>query len=455
MLRGRAVGPLSAPGSCSARGYSRPMDVDAIGEIFAATPLLKEMEKIVAGGDYSVFESQAKRQHFIPRFHLKRFSRERGGRDYLFQLDVHRGRPQRIQPEEAASRRYFYATLDEEGNRNNRIEGFLALVERHAAPAFKRLLEAPEKLSDSDRATIAFFLALLDARTPGGTERGADLADTTMRMMFANSFSDANSFASKYREWFGEATDEEIEDFRRRTLEMLRSGQVGYSNPRTAALGLTFSVSGEIAAYIFDMHWTLLTTEGRGFVTSDRGLAMYDPAPKYPWSGNSWRSSPRAQTSIPLSSSAALIIEPGERKLDAVAVEASDVEAINLRSYGWAGDYIYGETQEGVAAVRRAAKRRPGDVVRPKPNHQIVLLEADPSDDSLANAHRRRGWPPYLHVDGQRHDYVVIGPEGDPVGTMERTSEIVKARARRALGLGPNDPLPGEPGFDPVNLGLM
>jgi hypothetical protein len=56
-------------------------------------------------------------------------------------------------------------------------------------------------------------------------------------------------------------------------------------------------------------------------------------------------------------------------------------------------------------------------------------------------------------VDGERHDYVVIGPDGDPVGTMERTTEIVKERARRALGLGPDDPLPGEPGFDPVSLG--
>jgi hypothetical protein len=429
------------------------MDIEALSEIFAATPLLKEMEEIVAGGDYSVFESEAKRQHFIPRFHLKRFAHERDRRDYLFQLDVRSGQPRRIQPEQAASRRYFYAALDDEGNRNNRIEGFLALVEGHAAPAFERLLDAPEKLSDSDRATIAFFFALLDARTPGGTQRGADLADTTMRMMFANSFSDSASFAKKYREFFGDGSDEEIEDLRRRTLDMLKGGQVGYSNPRTAALSLTFSVSGEVAAYIYDMHWTLLTSDGPSFVTSDRGLAMFDPAPEYPWSGNSWRSSSRAQTTIPLSSPTCLLIEPGEAKLDIGKADASVVEAINLRTYGWAGDYIYGETQDVVAAARRAAKRRPADVARPKPNHQVVVLEADPADDSLSEAHRRRGWPPYLVVDGERHDYVVIGPDGDPVGTMERTTEIVKERARRALGLGPDDPLPGEPGFDPVSLG--
>jgi hypothetical protein len=428
------------------------VDLEAVSEIFATAPLFKEMEKIVAGGDYSVLESEAKRQHFIPRFHLKRFSLERDGRDYLFQLDVESGKPQRIQPEEAASRRHFYAALDEHGNRSNRMEGFLALVESHAAPAFERFLENPEDLGDADRATIAFFLALSDARTPGGAERGADLADTTLRMMFTNSFSDPGSFAKKYRELFGEATDEEIEEFRRRTLDMLKSGQVGYSNPRAAALGLSFSVSGEVAANIFDMHWTLLRSEDGRFVTSDRGLAMVDPAPEYPWSGNSWRSSPRAQTTIPLSSSSCLLIEPGETGLELKSADASLVKAINLRTYGWAGDYIYGETQDVAAAVRRAAKRRTADIARPKPNHQVVVFETDPQDSSLAEAHRLRGWPAHLFVDGQAHDYVVIGPDGDPVATIEQTSEIVKERARRALGLGPDDVLPGEPAFDPLGL---
>jgi hypothetical protein len=273
------------PGSAQRATLDDDVDVERLSEIFAATPLLKELERIAASGDSSAFESEAKRQHFIPRFHLARFTRERDGRDYLFQLDVRTGRPQRIQPEQAASRRYFYAVLDDDGVRNNRIEGFLALAERHAAPAFERLLARPGRLNDSDRATIAFFLALLDARTPGGTERGADLADTTMRMLFASTFSDAPTFAKKYREFFDDDSDEAIEAFRQRTLEMLKTGEVGYSNPRAAALQLTFSVSGDVAAAIFDLHWTLLKGDG-GFVTSDRGLAMFDPAPESPWSGN-------------------------------------------------------------------------------------------------------------------------------------------------------------------------
>jgi hypothetical protein len=430
------------------------VDADAFIKTFEETPLFKQMERTVAGGDYSALDSEARQQHFIPRFHLKRFSQERDGKNYLFQLDVHSGQPKRIQPEQAASGRYFYAVTDDEGTRHNRIEGFLAVVENHAAPAFARLLADPKKLSGSDRATIAFFLALLDVRTPGGTERGANMLDTMMRMMFASNFSDAPNFAKKYRELFGEANDEEIEEFRRRTLGMLRSDEVGYDSPRTAALSTGFRASGEIAAHIFGMTWTVLGSTDEYFVTSDRGLAMFDPKPKYPWSGNSWESSPKAQTTIPLSSQICLLIEPGGRDdPEVVDVDPGLVEEINLRTYGWAGDYVYGETQEIVVNLRRVAKRRPAEIVRPKTNHQVVVFEADPADRSLAEEHRRRGWPPYLPVNGEPHDYMVIGLEGKPVETMESTTELVKQRARRVLGLRDDEPLPGKPGFDPVNLG--
>jgi len=59
-------------------------------------------------------------------------------------------RTQRVETKSAASRRYFYALLDEEGNRNNRIEGFLARVETYAAVALRAKLSAPA----SNRATV-------------------------------------------------------------------------------------------------------------------------------------------------------------------------------------------------------------------------------------------------------------------------------------------------------------
>jgi hypothetical protein len=96
-------------------------------------------------------------------------------------------------------------------------------------------------------------------------------------------------------------------------------------------------------------------------------------------------------------------------------------------------------TPRGVCASRR--RRRSGGAIDAAAQTDRAPTLSASIDDRNPNFR--------IHT----HDYVVIGPDGDPVGTMERTTEIVKERARRALGLGPDDPLPGEPGFDPVSFG--
>jgi hypothetical protein len=47
-----------------------------------------------------------------------------------------------------------------EGGTSNRHEGYLALVEEHAAPAIARLIADPPSLQPGDRATIAFSLSV-------------------------------------------------------------------------------------------------------------------------------------------------------------------------------------------------------------------------------------------------------------------------------------------------------
>jgi Protein of unknown function (DUF4238) len=84
-------------------------DTEKIEAAFRASPLFRELERINSEEESSYFESQAKRQHFIPRLMLKRFARESDGKLFIFQLEVKTGTPRRVQIEDAASRRYFYA----------------------------------------------------------------------------------------------------------------------------------------------------------------------------------------------------------------------------------------------------------------------------------------------------------------------------------------------------------
>jgi hypothetical protein len=426
-------------------------DIERIEGAFRASPLFQELDRINAEEKPEYFESQAKRQHFIPRLMLKRFARAIDEKFFLYQLDVKTGKPQRVQVDDAASRRYFYALTNEDGTRNNRLEGFFALVEQHAAPALDRLLGKPEALAESDRATLSFFFALLDPRTPGGGDRTEQFSDATMRMLMANEFADQEAFANQYRHLFGDDTDEGIEDFRRRTMKMLETGGIGFPNPRAQALRLGISTAGSVASAVFQMSWTLLTGSDAAFATSDRGLAMYDPSPRFPWSGAAWGSSPDVEVTIPIAADTALLLHYDTEAPATLEADAELAEKVNLRTYGWANDYIYGVSQEGVAAIRRAAKASPRAVIRPAPNYQIMLLEADPADTSIADAHKRRGWPPYLKSDGVVHDYFVIGPEDNAAQISARVSQLVQARAARRSGLPPGTRPPGRSETEPVD----
>jgi hypothetical protein len=114
------------------------------------------------------------------------------------------------------------------------------------------------------------------------------------------------------------------------------------------------------------------------------------------------------------------------------AADGDFVDTVNLRMYGWATDFIYGHSQEAVTHVRRLAKRRPGEIARPRPTYHMILVDYDPTDASLAQDHLRRGWPPYLTHDGVRQDYIVVGVDGTPVEAGARASRLARQRTVRA-----------------------
>src|SRR5207248_7828851 len=89
-------------------------------------------------------KSTAKRHHFLSQFLLRGFADTHNGKDCLFQMETkNRRAPIRVDVRTAASRRRLYAVPDEDGKMSNRNEGYLALVEEHAAPALRHLLDDP------------------------------------------------------------------------------------------------------------------------------------------------------------------------------------------------------------------------------------------------------------------------------------------------------------------------
>jgi len=385
--------------------------------------------------------SHAKRHHFVPQLLLRQFCRTGDAR--LFQLDVRSGRPIRVSVREAASRRSYYQFEDEEGRKTNAVEAYFALIESHAGPLLKRLADEGV-VSDPERATLSLFFALLGMRTPSGRRAGETIAKASFEYLVGSYCGDPETFARMYREWRDEdVSAAEAEDFRLRTLEMVKSGGLRLvDSDGGATMRTLLEVSAQTTLAIFgEMTWTLLRSDGSEFVTSDRGLAIFDPTPRFPWSTDAILSSDNVQTNIPLSSNYSLVLTPGEPTIRAITADPVDVMRLNLRTYGWADNYVFGSSQKVVTDVRRATRKSPKLVVKPRPFRHVTLVEANPLDTRLADEHRRRGWPAYLTTRDEggtlrEFDYMVMGEEdASPIEVGVATTKMAKAQALRKMDL--------------------
>jgi len=446
------VNGAALPGRQSRHQSSLPLvavgEFDHIAAAMRESPLTSAFREMSLSGDFSALENNVKRQHFLPQLLLRKFSSIHEGRERIFQMKAAgRAAPRRVALKGAASRHRLYAGLDEDGQLSNRNEGYLALIENHAAPALKCLLEDPDSLTPGQRATIAFFIAVQTRRTPDAAAQVTAVAETAFQNAASEMFSDRTAFAERHREFFGRDADEaEIEAYRKEMIDSVREGKVRLVGERGAAFAEGLRHAVELVPPIIAFDWTLLRAPGGGIITCDRGYAIHDPAPPVPWAAQGLLSSESVETTFPLSSNACLLLrpEPASAGLSVAEIDAKQVEKINLRTYGWAEEYVYGETQADLVSVRRAARQFPAEVIRPLPFSQAIFIEPDPDDDSLARENLNRGWPGQLpNQSGEPRDYVVI-PVGESEGPRRQmVDELVERRARKRAGLGPDDPLPG------------
>jgi hypothetical protein len=419
--------------------------------VFDSSPLGKELLAI-ADGRKPWPESNAKRQHYVPKFQLADFTLDG---ETLFQLKTATGAPRKTTPTLAASKKFFYVYPDAEmeGGKVNVLEGFFAMVENHAAPIL-RLLATGDALSDTERATLSFFFALQWGRTPGALKKAQEFGSEVMASLLASNMSDKRKFAETRERLKAEGdddghSDEEAEELRQRSVEMLRGGELKIVDPSGGnTMGMLVNNAGELAMMMFGtMKWTVFVADQPVFVTSDRGCACFDPTPMHPWSGHAPLSSPNATTIFPISRTACVLMTPSDDvTIETVQATDDDVRKLNLRTYGWADKLIFGATQDAIVRVRKDAKRQPQLVVRPQPTCSVVLIERDPDDDTLAREHFARGWDPYMvqeEPDGTVRylDYMVVGEDGNAVEVTLTADELVERRERKAHGLAPDSPV--------------
>ncbi|MEJ7783928.1 MAG: DUF4238 domain-containing protein [Solirubrobacteraceae bacterium] len=128
-------------------------------------PFVQEFRDI-AEGTKPMPTTDARRQHYVPSFLLARWATPKNRKGSLVSLAV-AGKTAARKPGNVALEKDLY-TIDKHAASVNLVfEAFLAIVECHAADPIKRLATAPQPITDDDRATIAYLLALQQPHATG------------------------------------------------------------------------------------------------------------------------------------------------------------------------------------------------------------------------------------------------------------------------------------------------
>ncbi|MGI8920812.1 MAG: DUF4238 domain-containing protein [Solirubrobacteraceae bacterium] len=388
--------------------------------------------------------TKARRHHFVPSFALSKFATPQRRDGVVFQLDTRSGQPKKTSPDEACFVEELY-TQDDEGKADRVLEAFLSIVENYAAQALDRLISDPRNLPREDRQSIAYHLALQYQRTPVALEHSMASQQAMMLLTMGIQFADAENFKKKHRKIFDDgASDEEIEALRQKTLNHLKGGGVTIDDPKLGAFQMMLRTADAVASAIASLSWGVVAAKEDEFVICDRALAVHDSTPKFPWSGHALLSSPTAETIFPLTPGVCLALFQRERAVVSYEIGADEVRELNLRTYGWASQYIYGRTQDVVQRVRKQAKEKPELVIRPRTSKPVLLEWADPDDPTVGAEHVKKGWPRGVMIPDENGAprfaaYTLIDPADEAsvsaAITAEEMTERVRAAAREKKGL--------------------
>lgn len=412
-------------------------------------PLAKHLREIAEGArEYPTAE--ARRHHFVPSFALSKFATPQKRRGVLYQLDTKTGRPRKTTPDDSCFVEELYTQEDEDGVKDRVLEGYFSIVENYASVALARFIDDPMKLTAEDRQTIAYYLAFQYQRTPVALDHSAATQQAMGAAIMGMQFAHPETFRTQHSQVFGDSnsTEEEIEQLRLAAVRMLKDGDVVIDRPELAAFDMMLRTTDRVASSFAGLSWVLLEAEQDEFITCDRAIAMHDPELRFPWSGHAPRSSPKAQTSCALTTKHMLVLVQLPQPVIVSSADAVEVREFNLRTYGWADQYVYGRTQEVVQRVRTQAKRFSKEVVRPKKPTTVLLEEVDPNDQTVGAEHLRIGWPRTVVIDdddgiARTFSYQILDPE-DP-------STIAKAISAEEATIRGHSANQGERVFESVD----
>lgn len=294
--------------------------------------------------------STARRHHYVPQILLRGFESHTKPK-HIWYLDKASGQSRQVSISSAGFEPRLYAAKSDDGDYDNRIEGFLSLVEGYAAPALAELLDGT---LTAESVALPCFLGLQVMRTPTVLDSIGLLTQQLGQAELETLLNDPCAFARFLSQRYEEQlAPSEIERRRQSHLKALRQGvRIHLANKREVALNQMVDSVLEAAFAMAHADWYVLYSDTRPFVLNDCGYARI----------NATDGLPRSGILFPIRSDACLLVAAptsDDMRIYRARCDPPEITKLNLRTYGWATDFVFGHSQDAVTSVRAAARRHP------------------------------------------------------------------------------------------------
>ena len=349
-----------------------------------------------------------KRQHFVPKFLLRRFAAT-GGRwqGHIFRLDKASGRCRSAVPRtEAAKNRYY--DLPEDAVGEFQPESILEKIESGGAAAIQRL-ERGETLDPANVIWLAYFSALQTSRTPLDRAERRYLDGVMAAQMEEIRFSAPEKAVAFLRDEDPTLTEDQAEAKRRRLVDDLGSGRIRIESTADREIaGMFLGLNDAVTQLASQCDWVLvkLPNDGPPLVLPDTGYTRYDPSPRVPGTGSGFLGTNTVETVIPVSPRAALVIVQGSGQTGTGSGTVAYAEDLNLRAYAQTQTCIYGTTQQDVVAVQQLAGERSADLAARRRYARTLWIHEHTEGEPEQGPFRFIGYS----LDGERSELFDVDP---------------------------------------------
>ncbi len=295
-------------------------------------------------------EPKPKRRHHVnPRFYLRAFQIE-GEEGYIWRYDSASGDILKLSIDNAAVQRDYYSHVNPDGLRDTEfVENFIAKIEGIVAPVLQKTL-AGEKLTDEERMSFAFFVALSWVRAPAARRQFAELIAASVKTIGVANAVDPQQFLASYRRMEEHKKTQEIDRLSDEAIEEARAFMLGDEYRLDVAEQMTLlpmTHLQEIAETILQMTWTLFGAPERfDFITCDSPVVR-DVHPKYrhPMMGPGLRNK-FVVVSLPLSPKLYWFGTWDEGMPGAAVAQKSQAKSFNRLCAIHAEQYLYAPTRQ-------------------------------------------------------------------------------------------------------------